>query len=129
MRNLLDPEDGENRAVRAFLMHYGAPGLTVKQMRDNMRRAGWEGCWPAWAADVDGHLTKLGAQNWLRHLFALENTAGVPVGWQWRWKPPHPQDATWCSPHPHDTPEQTAADGRFEVRLLHARAPLWRVGG
>jgi hypothetical protein len=77
MRDLIDPEDGENRAVRAFLMHYGAPGLTVKQQRDNMRRAGWDGFWPAWTADVDGHLTKLGAQNWLRYLFDLERASGV----------------------------------------------------
>lgn len=76
---LLD-DDGENRAVRAFLMHYGAPGLTVKQQRDNMRRAGWGGCWPGWVPDVDGHLTKAGAQAWLRHLFSLEQPDRVNGG-------------------------------------------------
>lgn len=85
MRELLDPEDGENRAVRAFLMHYGAPGLTVRQQRDNMRRAGWDGYWPAWVTDVDGHLTKGGAQDWLRYLFGLECNAGVAAVEAPRW--------------------------------------------
>ena len=71
--NLLD-EDGENRAVRAFLMHYGAPGLSVRQMRSNMKAAGWDGCWPEWVTQIHegAHLTKGGAQSWLRHLFAME---------------------------------------------------------
>ena len=80
MREPLLDTDGENRAVRSFLMHYGVPGLTVKRMRENMRMAGWAGCWPAWVADFDGHLTKGGAQAWLRHLFALETSDGVPEG-------------------------------------------------
>lgn len=79
MRNLMDT-DGENRAVRAFLMHYGAPGLSVGQMKAKLRMAGWNGCWPAWC-DEQGedkeHLTKAGAQLWLRHLFALESAASV----------------------------------------------------
>jgi hypothetical protein len=83
MRDLIDPEDGENRAIRAFLMHYGAPGLTVMQMRKNMAMAGWDGCWPAWVYDQDGHLTKGGAQNWLRHLFALEATATAEAQEDW----------------------------------------------
>jgi hypothetical protein len=77
-KDLIDPEDGENRAVRAFLLHYGAPGLTVGRMRENLRLSGWGGCWPEWVNTQDReHLTKGGAQDWLRHLFALENTAGV----------------------------------------------------
>ena len=78
-RDLIDPEDGENRAVRAFLMHYGAPGLTVGRMRENLRLSGWDGCWPAWVNTEPeaAHLTKAGAQDWLRHLFGLEGTAGV----------------------------------------------------
>lgn len=78
-RELMD--DGENRAVRAFLMHYGSAGLSVGQMKYNLRTSGFDGCWPAWC-DEPGedkqHLTKGGAQLWLRHLFALEGNAGVP---------------------------------------------------
>lgn len=70
---LLD-EDGENRAVRTFLMQWGYPGLTVGAMRDHMRRSGWDNCWPTWvaASHQQSHLTKAGAQIWLRHLFNLE---------------------------------------------------------
>ena len=83
MLDLMD-DDGENRAVRTFLLHYGGSmGLSVGQMRNNMRMAGWHGCWPAWV-DEPGeggqHLTKAGAQLWLRHLFSLETPAGVRVG-------------------------------------------------
>ncbi len=70
--NLLDT-DGENRAVRSFLMAYGAGGLTVGAMRTHMTRMGWTNCWPDWVNGMDGeHLTKGGAQAWLRHLFAME---------------------------------------------------------
>ncbi|ABX36038.1 hypothetical protein Daci_3400 [Delftia acidovorans SPH-1] len=70
--NLLD-DDGENRAVRMFLAAYGAPGLTVAHMREHMEAAGWPQV-PEWATkpEAQGHLTKAGAQIWLRHLFALE---------------------------------------------------------
>ncbi len=45
---------------------------------DYMRRSGFP-CWPHWAETAGAqHLTKLGAQNWLRHLFALESAHGVP---------------------------------------------------
>lgn len=75
---LVDPDDGENRAVRAFLMLYGgARGVTVGAMRKHLAASGWSGYWPTWVMDApDGmHLTKGGAQNWLRFLFALERTA------------------------------------------------------
>ena len=75
MRDLVDDE-GENRAVRTFLMQYGVPGLTVAAMAQHMRRSGWGSeYWPPFARKVDNagqHLTKAGAQIWLRHLFALE---------------------------------------------------------
>jgi hypothetical protein len=73
MADLLDPEDGENRAVRSFLACYGgACGVTVIQMRDHMRRSGFP-FWPDWVEPMGReHLTKGGAQQWLRHLFALE---------------------------------------------------------
>lgn len=71
--NLLD-DDGENQAVRMFLLLYGQPGLTVAHMREHMESAGWPQV-PEWATkpEAQGRLTKAGAQSWLRHLFALEN--------------------------------------------------------
>jgi len=69
-------DDGENRAVRMFLAAYGTPGLTVATMRRHMELAGWTQS-PEWTTkpDAQGHLTKAGAQSWLRHLFALEAAA------------------------------------------------------
>ena len=74
MRELLD-SDGENQAVRCFLMTYGTRSLTVEMMREHMRRCGFP-LWPEWVEtpDAQGHLTKAGAQDWLRHLFGLEST-------------------------------------------------------
>lgn len=74
-------EDGENMAVRGFLMMYGgANGITVGMMRDHMALLGWGKCWPAWVneAHANMHLTKAGAQDWVRHLFALEQAHFVP---------------------------------------------------
>ena len=75
MKGLLDT-DGENRAVRMFLALYGgACGVTIGKMRKHLEMAGFNGdAWPAWAALAhdDVHLTKMGAQMWIRHLFALE---------------------------------------------------------
>jgi hypothetical protein len=67
--------EGENKAVRSFLMLYGQPGLTVGQMKKHMAMSGFKS-WPAWVeTEHDGaHLTKAGAQLWIRHLFALEVT-------------------------------------------------------
>lgn len=70
-----DPRDvdGENQAVRMFLLLYDQRGLTVARMREHMESAGWPQV-PEWATkpEAQGHLTKAGAQSWLRHLFALE---------------------------------------------------------
>jgi hypothetical protein len=65
--------EGENKAVRCFLMLYGQSGLTVGQMKKHMAMSGFK-LWPAWVeTEHDGaHLTKAGAQLWIRHLFALE---------------------------------------------------------
>jgi hypothetical protein len=70
--------EGENKAVRFFLMLYGQPGLTVGQMKGHMRMSGFK-MWPAWVdTEPDGaHLTKAGAQLWIRHLFATEVTPPV----------------------------------------------------
>lgn len=74
--DLLD-DDGENRAVRSFLMQYGLQGLTVLRMRNHMELSGWHDCWPEWVNDPanEGHLTKGGAGDWLRFLFKLEDRA------------------------------------------------------
>jgi hypothetical protein len=86
LRELLD-DDGENQAVRAFLQLYGtANSVTVQHMRDHLRRSGWDGFCPEWAAAPNtDHLTKSGAQDWLRHLFELEaalasQPAAAPAG-------------------------------------------------
>lgn len=74
LRDLLE-EDGENRALRSFLMQYGLPGLTAGAMRDHMKRSGWGAeYWPFFvsASNRDTHLTKGGAQVWIRHLLAME---------------------------------------------------------
>lgn len=78
MAKLID-DDGENRAVRGFLLVYGGSrGMTVDQMKKHME---WYGCpyWPDWVDRPEGrgeHLNKAAAQSWLRHLFALEPTTG-----------------------------------------------------
>jgi hypothetical protein len=74
MRELLS-SDGENQAVRFFLMAYGSQSVTVEVMRNHMSSCGYP-LWPDWAEtdEAQGHLTKAGAQDWLRHLFGLEST-------------------------------------------------------
>ena len=72
MIELMD-EDGENRAVRYFLMLYGTSSVTVADMKEHLDATGYP-LWPAWVEEPDaqGHLTKGGAQDWLRFLFSLE---------------------------------------------------------
>ena len=71
MRQILD--DGENMAVRCFLMFYGSnPTLTLGQMRFNMQHSGYP-YYPEWVESAkDETMTKAGAQLWLRYLFSLE---------------------------------------------------------
>lgn len=79
-RDLLD-DDGENLAVRTFLQLYGATSsITLRDMTRHMSASGFDGLWPEWVADTDErtHLTKGGAQNWLRYLFGLELAAAAP---------------------------------------------------
>lgn len=77
MANDLIDTDGENRAVRAFLLLYGtAGGVTTGSMALHLSRSGFP-FWPKWVESEGGmHLTKGGAQAWLRHLFDLEKTNG-----------------------------------------------------
>ena len=46
--------------------------VTIGKMRKHLEMAGFANAWPLWANNNDGHLTKAGAQLWLRHLFNLE---------------------------------------------------------
>lgn len=75
-RPLLD-EDGENRAVRSFLMLYGQTGVTAESMKKHMTACGYPFA-PDWVDRSPGHLTKGGAQLWLRMLFAMENPPETP---------------------------------------------------
>jgi hypothetical protein len=72
---LLDT-DGENQAVRGFLSLYGPSGanVTLRDMCRHLSALGFDGCWPEWVSDTNDrtHLTKGGAQSWLRFLFGLE---------------------------------------------------------
>lgn len=79
-RDLLD-NDGENRAVRCFLGIYQCGSPSVKQMKIHLEHSGFNDCWPEWVTDPKnaGHLTKGGAQDWLRYLFALEDRAAKPA--------------------------------------------------
>lgn len=67
--------DGENRPLRCFLMQYGQPSLTVGTMKKHMTMCGYP-YWPSWVNDkaATTHLTKGGAQSWIRHLLSLEHT-------------------------------------------------------
>ena len=72
MIELMD-EDGENLAVRYFLMLYGNSSVTVADMKEHLDATGYP-LWPTWVEGpgAQGHLTKGGAQDWLRFLFSLE---------------------------------------------------------
>lgn len=69
-------KDGENLAVRAFLLFYASSqgNVSVRDMTKHLSNSGFYGCWPDWVTNENymEHLTKTGAQNWLRHLFAIE---------------------------------------------------------
>lgn len=79
MEAIIDDE-GENQAVRCFLMLYGRPGLTTAKMRRHLAACGYP-LWPDWVASEEEQtpLTKAGAQLWLRHLFSLEKPKGRMV--------------------------------------------------
>lgn len=77
-KKLLD-ESGENRAVRAFLILYGGQsGLSVEVMKKHLTMCGYPH-WPDWAdkEPTSAHLNKASAQDWLRHLFGLEEELKV----------------------------------------------------
>lgn len=72
MKELLD-SDGENRAVRAFLL---GRELGIKEsvfMKRHMESSGYP-FWPDWVGQGNrAHMSKSAQQDWLRHLFSLEN--------------------------------------------------------
>ena len=92
MRQALVDEDGENKAVRWFLAAYLNPGMTIGGMKAHLKLSGYP-LWPEWAerCHPSEHLTKGGAQLWIRHLFALEQqpadepVAMVGSGFQLLW--------------------------------------------
>ena len=51
-RELVDSE-GENQAVRSFLMLYGASGGTIEKMRAHLRLRGYP-LWPEWVETSEG---------------------------------------------------------------------------
>lgn len=70
-KDLIDT-DGENRAVRAFLLGREVGCKDYEQMRRHMTNSGFDNCWPSEFASLGGHMSKAAQQMWLRHLFALE---------------------------------------------------------
>lgn len=73
-KELLDT-DGENRAVRSFLMAYGSGCHKIGDMKSHMELSGWKDHpdFVAFKSLHNAHLTKAEAQDWLRHLFAMES--------------------------------------------------------
>lgn len=74
-REVLRDADGENFAVRYFLAQYSGGGKqTIGNMMQHLDYCGFP-YWPAKMEqyDKDSHMTKGDAQDWLRHLFSLEN--------------------------------------------------------
>lgn len=76
MSDLIDT-DGENRAVRGFLLGREAGIRAFAAMRQHMTHYGTP-YWPATFTEKQGHITKAEQQEWLRHLFALE-AQPVPI--------------------------------------------------
>ena len=68
--------DGENLAVRSFLMFYSCDtSRKISEMAEHMALSGWsyEKYCPDCLKDFrEDHLTKADAQLWIRHLFSLE---------------------------------------------------------
>lgn len=77
-RDLMD-SDGENRAVRAFIAMYEMQNsITAGGMHNHLKLCGFDVA-PEWAiTNPKAHLTKAGAQLWLRMLFDLEKPPKDP---------------------------------------------------
>lgn len=75
-------KDGENRAVRDFLLLYAqGPTYTVGQMKELMDDLGWDDFFPkVWPTlQLTTTITKEVAQIWIRYLFSREE--GKQVAW------------------------------------------------
>lgn len=78
MKDLLDG-DGENRAVRAFLLGLELGIKFYGPMKVHMTRMGYP-YWPEEFARLeDMHISKNAQQHWLRHLFDLEKLPPAQV--------------------------------------------------
>lgn len=73
LSKLLDT-DGENKAVRYFLLHWQTPQITIGAMCQSLELSGFGAeFWPDFADPLShAHLNKSAAQAWLRHLFDIE---------------------------------------------------------
>lgn len=106
--DLIDSEDGENRALRSFLKQWQVPSQTIGDMRDFMREEGWDSCWPLFVTMAPDRepLTKAGAQIWIRYLIGMETVV--------------------TSAHPSATPAsstlETPAFMKILVQMLEANA-------
>jgi hypothetical protein len=130
-RPLVDA-DGENQAVRQFLIFYGGnPSVTVGKARQFLEETGFKGCAPEWALaeHKDAHLTKAGAQLWIRHLFALENAGTTPAA-HWRAKgEPDPHAGHYDGERAGLTLGQLTDDELANAAFMHydRRPPLSEV--
>lgn len=69
IKELIDEEDGENRAVRTFLQLYGnCQGITIERALSHMEIHGWESECPPWAFYTQGHMTTAEAQAWIVYM-------------------------------------------------------------
>lgn len=64
--------EGENEAVRAFLVLYGKGSCTSWHMARHLKSHGFD-ITPSWLEADTGLLSRKGAQDWLRLLFAAED--------------------------------------------------------
>lgn len=72
MKKLIE-DDGENRAVRGFLLGLECNIKSSEEMKTHMKRYGTP-YWPEYFNTVKvADLTKFDKQEWLRYLFYLEN--------------------------------------------------------
>jgi hypothetical protein len=70
------PEDGENYALRYFLMLYSGTAPTYGNLR-GLEQAGYYWAIPQWARDIhpESHVTTLAAQDWIRYILKCETDA------------------------------------------------------
>lgn len=128
-------DDGENQAVRVFLMLYGCTSnVMVHDMCRHLAESGFDGYWPEWVADTrsETHLTKAGAQDWLRHLFSLETPPSLSVNVQSEreafeaWYVKHRGAATGTAYHRIIT-SRLSPEGRYESMETEYAWDAWQA--